>query len=113
MTDHRQNKVVVPTADEIRAWPATVSVPTAGRCYGLGRDTAYDLARRGEFPVAVLRIGRHLVVTRASIMSALNIADTDSIRPFTVHAPNRGKFSQVNGVASSLPSDAHGSTEVA
>lgn len=62
--------------DDVRALPVTVDVPTAGRCFALGRDAAYDLARRGELPVPVLRLGRRLVVTRASLLAALGIDDT-------------------------------------
>jgi hypothetical protein len=35
---------------ELLALPVTVNVPTAARALGLGRPTAYELARRGEFP---------------------------------------------------------------
>ena len=67
--------VSVPTPDEIRQFRATVDVPTAGRCWGLGRDASYRLARAGRFPVHVLELGGRLRVTRASIMEALGIPD--------------------------------------
>ncbi|MEW2539303.1 DNA-binding protein [Micromonospora chalcea] len=63
--------VTVPTPEEIRGWPATVSVVDAGRCFGAGRDLSYDLARQGAFPCPVLRLGRRLVVTRAALLQAL------------------------------------------
>jgi hypothetical protein len=66
----------VPTPDEIRAWPVTVDVPTAGRAFGVGRDEAYRLAREGRFPVPVLRLGRYLRVTRAAVLHALGVADS-------------------------------------
>ncbi len=69
------SKVRVPTPEEIRTWPATVSVPTAGSPWGVGPRGAYDLARRGEFPVPVLRLGSKLRVTRSSIMAALAIPE--------------------------------------
>lgn len=62
------------TAEQIRALPATVDVPTAGRCYGIGRTTAYELARSGEFPVKVLRLGTKLRVVTAAIMADLDIS---------------------------------------
>ena len=41
--------------------PRTLSVPEAGRVYfGVGRDAAYEAARRGQIPV--LRIGKFLRV---------------------------------------------------
>ncbi|QFG26968.1 helix-turn-helix domain-containing protein [Actinomadura sp. WMMB 499] len=50
--------------DELLALPTTISVETAARAIGLGRTRAYELARRGEFPCKVVRIGtRYRVVT--------------------------------------------------
>jgi predicted DNA-binding transcriptional regulator AlpA len=63
------------TADEIRGWPVIVDVPTAGRCFGMHRDTAYRRARAGTFPVPVMRVGRRLQVSRAAIMAALGITE--------------------------------------
>lgn len=40
--------------------PKTVSVPEAGRWLGIGRNAAYEAARRGDLPV--IRIGRLLRV---------------------------------------------------
>ena len=64
-------------ADEVRALPVCVDVPTAARAFGIGRDGAYDLARSGRFPVPVLRLGRRLVVTRASLLTALGLTEGD------------------------------------
>ncbi|MFG1892641.1 DNA-binding protein [Micromonospora zamorensis] len=66
--------VDVPTADDVRAFRVTVDLPTAGRCFGIGRDLSYSLARQGVFPVPVLRLGRRLVVTRAALLRALGEA---------------------------------------
>ena len=38
------------TRAELLALPVTVDVPTAARALGLGRSTAYELARRDESP---------------------------------------------------------------
>ncbi len=55
-------------------WPPTVDLyPTAAQALGLGRTAAYELARRGEFPVPVLRLGRSLKVTRASMLRYLDL----------------------------------------
>lgn len=40
----------------------TYSVPEAGRRLGIGRDAAYDAAKRGEIPT--IRIGRLLRVPK-------------------------------------------------
>lgn len=63
------------TPHELRALPLTVSIVEAGRPFGLGRDASYDLARRGEFPVPVLRVGRRWVVTRAALLAGLGVDD--------------------------------------
>jgi predicted DNA-binding transcriptional regulator AlpA len=66
----------VPTVEEVRSWPVTVDIRTAGRAFGLGRDQAYRLAREGRFPVPVLRLGRHLRVTRAALLEALGVDES-------------------------------------
>jgi excisionase family DNA binding protein len=43
----------------------TISVPEAGRRLGIGRNHAYDCARRGELPV--IRLGNKLVVPLAAL----------------------------------------------
>jgi excisionase family DNA binding protein len=40
--------------------PKTLSVPEAGRWLGIGRNAAYEAARRGDIPT--IRIGRLLRV---------------------------------------------------
>lgn len=65
--------VQVPTVDEIRSWPVTVDVLTAGRAFGLGRDQSYRMARDGSFPVPILRMGRSLRVSSAAVMRFLDI----------------------------------------
>jgi predicted DNA-binding transcriptional regulator AlpA len=56
--------------NDIQALPAVLDVPTAGRLLGLGRADAYELARRGEFPAPVLRLGRQLGVPTAPLLQA-------------------------------------------
>jgi hypothetical protein len=49
----------------------TTDVETAAAIVGIGRTKAYELAKTGEFPVTVLRIGRRYVVPVASILTLL------------------------------------------
>lgn len=86
----------VPTAGDVLAWPVTVDVPTAGSCFGLGRDASYDLARTGEFPVPVLKLGRSLRVTRSALLSALGMDATAA----PGNALATGTLSQFNRAAS-------------
>ena len=43
---------------------ATVSLAEAAMVLGIHRSTAWDLHKRGEFPVPVLEIGHKLRVTK-------------------------------------------------
>jgi hypothetical protein len=46
-------------------------VETAAAIVGIRRTKAYELARAGEFPVTVLRIGRRYVVPVPAILTLL------------------------------------------
>lgn len=61
------------TADEIRALGARTDLVTAASVLGIGRTAAYELARRGEFPVTTLRLGHKYVVVVASLLRLLEI----------------------------------------
>ncbi|MFP5370587.1 MAG: helix-turn-helix transcriptional regulator, partial [Actinomycetes bacterium] len=50
------------TIDAVRSLGATTDIETAGAILGIGRSKAYQLAKSGEFPARVLRIGRRYVV---------------------------------------------------
>ena len=45
------------TRAELLALPVFVSLRTAAHVLGLGRSTAYELARRGVFPCRVVKVG--------------------------------------------------------
>ncbi|MHB1740003.1 MAG: helix-turn-helix domain-containing protein [Actinomycetes bacterium] len=53
--------------------PATVSVDEAARLLGIGRSLARDLARRGEFPVQIIRLGRLYRVPRVPLLVLLGL----------------------------------------
>lgn len=44
--------------EKLERLPALLDVPRAAQVLGIGRSLAYELVRRGEWPTAVLRIGR-------------------------------------------------------
>lgn len=54
---------------------ATMSLPMAAQILGIHRSTAWDLHKRGEFPIPVLRIGSRLRVTKASLEAFLQTGD--------------------------------------
>jgi hypothetical protein len=45
------------TVEEILALPAAVDLVTAGQALGVGRTKAHELARRGEWPTPLLKLG--------------------------------------------------------
>ncbi len=68
-----QATAAVWTIEAVRGLGATVDVETAGAVLGIGRSKSYELAKSGEFPVRVLRIGRRYLVPTASILALLGI----------------------------------------
>ena len=50
--------------------PATIKVEEAAHILGIGRQTAYELAREGKLPGA-LRLGRRIVVSRKALEAFL------------------------------------------
>jgi excisionase family DNA binding protein len=58
---------------DLLALPVTVDVTTAARALGLGRSTAYELARRNEFPCRVLRVGSSYRIPTADLLRVLGI----------------------------------------
>lgn len=57
--------------DEIRQWPAAVSLVKAADVFGIGRTAAYELARDGTFPARVVRVGRRYRVATEDILAVL------------------------------------------
>ncbi|MGX5653651.1 hypothetical protein ACWKWC_02645 [Geodermatophilus nigrescens] len=73
------------TSTELLALPTTVDLVTAARALSIGRTLAYQLARAGNFPVPVLRLGARYRVVTSGLLAVLGIergADTA-----TVNAP--------------------------
>lgn len=77
-TDRRQLSLA-----EIAELPATVDLATAGRAVGIGRTTAHKLARAGQFPCPVLRIGGVYRVPTAGLLTLLGIELKLPIGPTT------------------------------
>jgi excisionase family DNA binding protein len=51
---------------------ATISLAEAARVLGVHRSTAWELHKRGEFPVPVLQIGHRLRVTKRHLQRYLD-----------------------------------------
>jgi excisionase family DNA binding protein len=76
------------TYAEALALPVTVDVTTAARALGLGRSTAYELARRNEFPCRVLRIGSTYRIPTADLLRTLGIEPPAQRSPTENPAPS-------------------------
>ncbi|GAA0491019.1 hypothetical protein Ade02nite_23180 [Paractinoplanes deccanensis] len=63
------------TVDAVRALGTTTDVVTAGAVLGIGRTTAYQLARTGEFPVPVTQVGRRFVVGVPHLLRAIGATE--------------------------------------
>ncbi|MGI5179558.1 DNA-binding protein [Dactylosporangium sp. CA-152071] len=61
------------TRERLIALGVRTDLVTAGAALGIGRTTAHALARRGEFPVPVLRLGNKYVVPTAPLFALLNV----------------------------------------
>jgi excisionase family DNA binding protein len=71
------------------------TVPEAGRLLGLGRNAAYDAAKRGDIPT--LRIGRLLLVPKIPFHRMLGIAEIAKTVP-----------SEASGICAKLPTPGEG-----
>jgi hypothetical protein len=58
---------------DLLALPVSFDVVTAGRAHGMGRTKAHRLARTGEFPCPVRRVGEVYRVNRADLLRSLGI----------------------------------------
>lgn len=56
---------------ELMGLPVSFDLDTANRALALGRTTGYALAKSGEYPVRVLRLGRQYRVTRYDLLRFL------------------------------------------
>ncbi|MBN3928721.1 hypothetical protein IQ279_03525 [Streptomyces verrucosisporus] len=62
------------TREELLTLPAAVDLDTGNRALGLGRSKGYELAKRGQYPCKVLRLGRTYRVVTADLLSLLGLA---------------------------------------
>lgn len=61
------------TSEELRALPVAVPLVEAGRALCMGRTKSHELARAGEFPCRVLRLGSAYIVPKAELLRLLGI----------------------------------------
>lgn len=49
----------------------TMTLPEAAKIFGISRGLAYDLARRNELGVPVIKLGRRMVLSRKAVEALL------------------------------------------
>jgi excisionase family DNA binding protein len=64
------------TREELAALPTTTTIETAARALGLGRTRAYQLAREGNFPCKVIRIGTSYRVVTADLQRLMSSSES-------------------------------------
>lgn len=63
--------------NELLALPVAIDLKTSNRALLLGRTTALDLIKRGEYPIRVMRVGGTYRIARADLLRALGIDPND------------------------------------
>ncbi|MET9506886.1 helix-turn-helix domain-containing protein [Streptomyces flavidovirens] len=75
------------TVEEVLALPAMTTVPQASAACGLSRETGYELARSGQFPIEVLKIGdRNLRCRRTDLLAFLGLGNSEAAAARTATA---------------------------
>lgn len=59
--------------DELLALPVAIDLDTSNRVLNIGRTKGFLLAKRGQYPCRVMRIGNTYRVSRADLLRLLNI----------------------------------------
>ncbi|MEV5507901.1 hypothetical protein [Streptomyces orinoci] len=60
--------------DELLTLPVAIDLDTSNRALGLGRSKGYELAKRGQYPCKVLRLGNAYRVVTADLLQLLGLA---------------------------------------
>ncbi|MFE7611767.1 hypothetical protein [Streptomyces celluloflavus] len=60
--------------EKLLGLPAAVDLETGNRALGPGRSKGYELAKRGQYPCRVLRLGNAYRVVTADLLALLGLA---------------------------------------
>ncbi|MGP4026171.1 helix-turn-helix domain-containing protein [Actinomadura sp. 3N407] len=64
---------------EVPDLPTVVDIVTAAHALGLSRSHAYELAKRGDFPCRVIRVGTRYRVPTASLLRLIEVEDVAAL----------------------------------
>ncbi|MCE7080109.1 integrase [Streptomyces sp. ST2-7A] len=59
--------------EELLKLPVAIDLDTANRALAIGRSTGYALAKHGEYPVKVIRLGNAYRVITSDLLRLLDI----------------------------------------
>ncbi len=76
------------TAAQLAALPAVIDVCTAAAVLHVGRTAAYELIRTGRWPTPIVRVGHHIRIPTAPLLTLLGLS-TGTPRSTTVPAAER------------------------
>ena len=62
------------TAEQLKALPAVVDVPTAAAVLAIGRTAAYELVRSGRWPTPIVRLGHRIRIPTAPLLALLGVS---------------------------------------
>ena len=73
------------TAEQLRALPAVIDVPTAAAALAIGRTAAYELVRSGRWPTPIVRLGHRIRIPTAPLLALLGMSTDlgDDLHPQT------------------------------
>ncbi|MFJ9180881.1 hypothetical protein [Streptomyces sp. NPDC102360] len=60
--------------EELLSLPVSIDLETSNRALSLGRSKGYELAKRGQYPCKVLRLGNAYRVVTADLLELLGLA---------------------------------------
>jgi hypothetical protein len=72
---HDQQAPQTWTPDAVRALGMTTDIETAAAILGIGRTLAFELAKKDQFPVRLLRLGRRVLVPISDLLRYLGAQD--------------------------------------
>ena len=65
----------VPSIEEIRTGPPMLEVPPVAAVFGISKSYFYELIKRGEAPVRVVKVGSRYRVPRTALLELLGAAN--------------------------------------
>ena len=80
------------TAERVRALGVVTDMATAATLLGISRTLAYQLAKDGQFPVPVIKVGRRYRVPIPGLLTLLNL---DTAEPTAADLTTAGRHASI------------------